>query len=142
MQPSSPPDKPTTGSRAPHHSRAVRILCLGSGILALVLAILGIFLPLLPTTPFILLAAACFARSSSRLHDWLLTQPVAGPVIRDWHNHRSMPARVKPWAVLLIVVSFSLSIWLMDSDWHRIMLGILMSVLLLALWRIPVRNEA
>jgi uncharacterized membrane protein YbaN (DUF454 family) len=124
----------------PHHSRAVRILCLGSGILALTLAILGIFLPLLPTTPFILLAAACFARSSNRLHDWLLTQPVAGPVIRDWQDYRSMPPRVKPWATLLILLSFSLSIWLMDSDWHRIMLGVLMAALLLALWRIPVRD--
>lgn len=105
------------------------------------LGILGIFLPLLPTTPFILLAAACFARSSDRLHDWLLTRPLAGPIIRDWHEHRSMPPRVKPWAATLIILSFGLSVWMMESSWHRIMLALLMSGLLIALWRIPVRKE-
>jgi uncharacterized membrane protein YbaN (DUF454 family) len=70
------------------------------------LAVLGIFLPLLPTTPFVLLAAACFARGSERLHDWLLAHHIAGPIIREWRLHRSMPPGIKPWAFVLMGLSF------------------------------------
>jgi uncharacterized membrane protein YbaN (DUF454 family) len=128
-------------SPTPHDSPIVRTLCLGGGILSLILAIAGIFLPLLPTTPFILLAAGCFARSSTRIHDWLLAQRIAGPIIREWHEHRSMPPGVKPWAFALISVSFGLSMFLMTSPWHRAMLLVLAGILALLLWRVPVRNN-
>ena len=72
----------------PHDSRMVRILYLTLGIASLVLAVLGVVLPVLPTTPFILLAAACFARSSERFHDRLLSNRFAGPIIREWREHR------------------------------------------------------
>lgn len=124
----------------PHDSPLVRALFLGAGTAALLLGLAGVFLPILPTTPFVLLAAACFARGSATLHDWLLAHRVAGPIIRAWHEHRAMPPGVKPWAFLLMAVSFGGSILLMDSPWHRAMLAALAAVLAFFLWRVPVRR--
>ena len=59
------------------------------------LGTLGIFVPLLPTTPFLLLAAACFVRSSDRLHNWLMNHRVYGPVIRGYREHKALPASSK-----------------------------------------------
>jgi len=109
----------------PHDSRLVRLLCLGAGITALLLGIAGVVLPLLPTTPFILLAAACFARSSVRFHDWLLNQRIAGPIIREWQTHRAMPRRAKRAAFALMLLSFGGSILFLDLLWHRLMLAAL-----------------
>jgi hypothetical protein len=125
----------------PHRSRLVRGICLATGISALFLGALGVVLPVLPTTPFVLLAAACFARSSERFHDWLLATRVAGPVIREWQLHRAMAPGVKRWAFVLLVVSFGTSILLMDSSWHRGMLAGLGVTLAWFLWRVPVRRE-
>ena len=61
------------------------------GWLAVVLATLGVVLPLLPTTPFLLLAAWCFARSSPRFHHWLLHRSWFGPYLRHWQQHRALP---------------------------------------------------
>jgi uncharacterized membrane protein YbaN (DUF454 family) len=122
-----------------HDSRLLRLLCLGGGVLALLLGVVGIFLPLLPTTPFILLAAACFARSSHRFHDALLGHPILGPIIQEWQTHRAMQRRVKHWAYLLMLLSFTTSILLMETLWHRLMLAALGLVLGFFLWRVPVR---
>ena len=62
---------------------------------ALATGIIGIFLPLLPTTPFVLLAAFCFARGSPRWEAWLLAHPRWGPMVRDWRDHRAIPWRAK-----------------------------------------------
>lgn len=123
-----------------HGSRLVRTLCLVLGIAALILGALGVFLPVLPTTPFVLLAAACFARGSVFFHDWLLGNRLAGPIIHEWQAHRAMPRRAKRWAYLLMAVSFGSSILLMESAWHRAMLGMLGGALLFFLWRVPVRE--
>lgn len=120
-------------------SRVVRALYIAVGGLALLLGVLGIFLPVLPSTPFVLLAAACFARSSERLHRYLLAQPHIGPIIHAWEAHRAMPPGVKPWAYALMALSFGVSILLMDSPWHRGMLAALALVLAVLLWRVPVR---
>lgn len=125
----------------PHDSRLVRALFIAAGVIALLLGILGAFLPVMPTTPFVLVAAACFARGSRRLHDWMLAHRVAGPVIREWHEHRSMPPGIKPWAFLLMALSFGFSIYLMESAWHRAMLVTLGGVLAFLLWRVPVRGK-
>ena len=76
-----------------------RMAYAGAGLIALGLGLLGVVLPGLPTTPFILLAAACFARSSQRMHDWLLTNRVTGPMLRDWVRHRILPRRVR-WVAI------------------------------------------
>ena len=68
-----------------HRSALVRGLYLVAGILALVAGVAGALLPVLPTTPFVLLAAACFARSSDRFYNAMLNHRIAGPIIADWH---------------------------------------------------------
>ncbi len=118
-----------------------RILLLCLGWLAIVLGTLGIVLPLLPTTPFVLLAAWCFARSSPRFHDWLLWRSPFGRYIRHWQQHRAMPPGAKGRAMLLIVITFSVSIYLVNMLWVRIMLGVMLCALLLFMWRIPVVAE-
>ena len=70
------------------------------GFLFLGLALLGVFLPLLPTTPFVLVAAACFAQSSERMHRWILTNRTFGPMVRDWEEKRCVSCRWRPsWAI-------------------------------------------
>nr|WP_283773181.1 DUF454 family protein [Craterilacuibacter sp. RT1T] len=112
------------------------------GCLALLLGLAGVFLPLLPTTPFVLLAAACFAKSSPRLHRALLAHQLAGPIIREWQTHRSMPPGVKPWALTLICLSFGSSMLLVPGNGHRLLLAIIAAILLGFLLRIPVRANA
>lgn len=81
-----------------------RTLFLALGMLCFGLGVLGAFLPLLPTTPFLLLAAACWARSSPRFHEWLLRHRVFGPTLRSWSRHRALPPGVKSKAIALLVV--------------------------------------
>ena len=123
-----------------HNSLFMRWLYLGVGITALLLGILGIFLPILPTTPFILLAAACFARSSERLHDFLLSNRITGPIIYGWCQYRSVSRRVKRWVYFMIVLSFSSSILMVSSYWLKSMLIALLIILIFFIWRIPVRD--
>ncbi len=72
------------------------------GTIALALGIIGIFLPLLPTTPFLLLAAALYFRSSRRLYDWLLRHPRLGTYIRNFRENKAIPLRVKIVSVTLL----------------------------------------
>lgn len=123
-----------------HDSRLVRGLYLTLGIAALILAVLGAVLPVLPTTPFVLLAAACFARGSKHFHDRLLANRFAGPIIREWREHHSIPRRVKRWVYLLMALSFGSSILLMPDVWQQAMLAVLGIVLAVFIWRIPVRD--
>lgn len=105
-----------------HRSRLVRGLYFAAGVAALVAGALGVVLPVLPTTPFVLLAAACFAKSSDRFYNALLRHRVAGPLIADWREHGAMKRKVKHWAALMMVLSFGASIWVLQSTWHRAML--------------------
>ena len=68
------------------------------------LGLLGVLLPLLPTTPFLLLASVCFARSSERCHRWLLTRPHLGPAIRDWEREGAIRPRTKIYATLVLAL--------------------------------------
>ncbi len=85
-------------------------LWIAAGLLALALGLLGIPLPLLPTVPFLLLAAFCFARGSNRLHDWLLAHPRLGPPIHDWRAHGAISMRAKATAALMLGLAFAGSV--------------------------------
>ncbi len=87
-----------------------RYLWGGLGGLSFGLGAVGIVLPLLPTTPFMLLAAFCFARSSPRLEQWLVGHPRFGPAIRDWQAHRAIAPRAKVLAMLAIAATFGISL--------------------------------
>ena len=73
----------------------MRRLYLAGGFLFVALGFIGAFLPVLPTTPFLILAAACFARSSDRLEGWLLNHPRFGPLLRQWRERGAIPMRAK-----------------------------------------------
>lgn len=115
-----------------------RTILLIIGWLAIALGTLGVFLPLLPTTPFILLAAWCFSRSSPRFHHWLLHRSWFGPYLRHWQQHRAMPPGAKSRAIAVIIVTFAVSLWLVNITWVRILLLAMLMCLLFFMWRIPV----
>lgn len=87
----------------------MRWVLIGCGWLSVCTGVIGIFLPLLPTVPFLLLAAACFAKSSERFHTWLLEHNSLGPLIRDYLNSGGMPLRAKRMAIGMVWVSFPVS---------------------------------
>jgi uncharacterized membrane protein YbaN (DUF454 family) len=98
-------------------ARVRRTLWMAAGVAALALGAAGVVLPLLPTTPFVLLAAFCFARSSPGLHRWLLRNRRFGPLIVAWRDERAIPARAKRAAFLAMAGVFLLSV-LFSAPWH------------------------
>ncbi len=88
-----------------------------SRFIAVGLAAAGVFLPLLPTTPFLLLAAACFARGSDRFYDALLSHRVFGPMIRDYREKGGISSRTKVASLSLLWLTISLSAFLALSSW-------------------------
>lgn len=85
----------------------LRILCLCLGWLMVALGVVGIFLPLLPTTPFLLVAAALFARSSPRFETWLVNHPQLGPPLRRWREKGAIAPRAKATALAMIAASYA-----------------------------------
>ena len=81
---------------------AVKIFLTILGLVSFALAVAGIFLPLLPTTPLLLLAAWCFVHSSPRLYEWLMQHPKFGPYIRNFRENRAIPLHVKVVAIVMI----------------------------------------
>jgi hypothetical protein len=123
-------------------ARPLRWLLSLIGTVALGLGLVGVLLPGLPTTPFILLAAACFARASPRLHQRMLSSAWIGPMLRDWENNRSLTRRVKSVALTMMVVMVAVSVWTFHGRvWLQ---AVLVLVGLLGVWvvgwRIPTRN--
>lgn len=107
------------------------------GLTALTLGLLGIVLPLLPTVPFILLAACCFARSSERLYHWLMTHPWFADALTQWQQQGAIRKGLKRKAMILSALSFSLSIVLVPLLWVKGLLFIMGLFLLWYLSRVP-----
>jgi uncharacterized membrane protein YbaN (DUF454 family) len=91
-------------------SRAAKLTWLIIGILSLGLGALGILLPLLPTTPLVLLAAFSFARSSERLHEWLINHDIFGALIDNWRQYGAISHRAKIVSVVSMVVILGISL--------------------------------
>lgn len=87
--------------------QAVRAAWVVAGFVSLFLGVVGIFVPVLPTTPFLLLASACFLRGSERMHRWLLSHGRLGKYIRDFEAGRGIPARAKVVAIAMMWVSIA-----------------------------------
>lgn len=89
---------------------SIRTLWTAAGLTCFGIGAVGVVVPLLPTVPFMLLAAFCFARGSDRFHDWLVNHPRFGPGIQDWQRHGAISRRGKIAAVLAACVTFSISL--------------------------------
>lgn len=117
-----------------------RGLLVAAGLLSLGLGLLGVVLPGLPTTPFVLLSAACFAKASPRLHRWLTQHRFLGPMVRDWETHRSLPLRVKWVSTSLMLTMVGLSAWqLAGRGWLQALVLALGLLGAWVVWRIPTR---
>jgi uncharacterized protein len=127
---------------AEHSRPMVRAALITAGTLCVGLGILGAFLPVLPTTPFLLLAAACYARSSRRFYRRLLASRMFGPLIDEWRRHRAIPYRTKVSAIVLMGATLGVSIALVRPWWLQCLLGLLGVVLAVFLYRIPSRRIA
>ncbi len=125
-----------------HRFLWVRLAFAALGTLFLLIGIIGIFTPVLPTTPFLLLATACYARSSHRFYNWLMNQPALGPLIVEWRAHRSIPWRVKLVAVVTMTLTFGSSIIFFIKD-GRLQLALAFFGLTMVVWlyRIPSRDR-
>ncbi|WP_108651385.1 YbaN family protein [Dongshaea marina] len=103
-------------------NRGVRYALLALGWLSLGLGILGAILPLLPTTPFVLLAAWCFGRTSPRFHQWLQNHPRLGPFVKTWQQQGGVHRRTRNRALLLMWVSLVVSMLLLGRVWSTLLL--------------------
>lgn len=124
------------------NSLALRFVFAGLGTVFAALGLAGVFLPVLPTTPFLLLSAACFARASTRIYNWLLNHTLFGPVILEWRQHRAVPYRTKRVALALLTASMAGTIVFFLEDWRAQSAMTIFGVALgIALWRMPSRDE-
>ncbi|MGB2741386.1 MAG: YbaN family protein [Cognaticolwellia sp.] len=111
-----------------------------SGIFFVALAFIGAFLPLLPTTPFLLVAATCFAKSSPRMHKMLLANKVFGPMIYHWEQSRSIPKRAKVLALSSIIIASLWSCYILPTIWLKVLVVALVVWPFVFLWRLPVSD--
>lgn len=119
----------------------VRYLLTGIGLTAVAVGMLGVVLPVLPTTPFLLLAAACFARSSERFHDWLMNMPVFGQYIRDYKAGKGIPVRVKIFALAVLWTTILVSvIWIIPVLFVKVLLIAIASAVTTYIVRLPNRR--
>lgn len=101
------------------------------------LGLLGVVLPLLPTVPFMILAAFCFARSSERVHAWLLSHPVFGPPIVDWRERGAITLRAKRLATASIAVVFGISLLIGVGQVVLIIQAATLGLVLAFIWSRP-----
>ena len=118
----------------------VRAVLIVVGTASLVVGTIGVVVPVLPSTVFFLIAAACYARASERLYRWLLAQRYVGPVVGEWRRSRSLPPGVKARALLAVAITFGVSLLLVDSLLVRGILVTIGVILAVFLARLPVRN--
>lgn len=115
----------------------MKLVWLITGFAALGLGALGVLLPLLPTVPFLLLAAFCFARSSERFHLWLTTHPVFGPPIEDWRRSGAIRPAGKRAATISIIAAFLISVFLELPPWVLGVQAVVLSCVLIFIWSRP-----
>lgn len=113
-----------TTAPAPLTRPWLRPFVFAAGIVFLVLGVVGAFLPVVPTTGPLILAAFCFSRSSPRIHTWLVTHRSLGPAVREFQEHRRIPARAKVLAVATMVPAFAYSVgWVVGHPAARLALA-------------------
>lgn len=108
------------------------------GCIFFALGVIGAFLPVMPTTPFLLVAAFCWARSSKKFHHWLVTHPIFGPPIQDWNERGAIRLPIKITATILMVVTPTVTL-LIDGipDWAKLTYVGVIAAVLIFIWTRP-----
>lgn len=114
-----------------------KYLWMGLGWISVGLGVVGIFLPLVPTTPFLLLAAFAFSKGSERLHDWLLTHPKLGPPIHNWQQHGAVSRKIKVVASTAMLLLLVLSVAMGAPGWVIASQAVVLCGVALFLWSRP-----
>lgn len=124
--------RPDTAPRSPSTKRptpAVRALYLSAAAVFFALGVAGAFLPVLPTTPFVLLTSWCLVRSSPRLHARLRSSPLFGPLLADWERHHGVRLHVKLSALGILICAVGASLWWGHlAPWLEITLVVLAAI--------------
>jgi len=122
-----------------HNSPAVRWAFLIVGWIFFVLGIIGALLPVMPTAPFILLAAGCWARSSRRFHFWLINHKYFGKFVRDWEERRAVPLYAKWLATIMMSISTAMLFYRLPADtlWVAWLVAAVCSSVAIYLFRLP-----
>ena len=111
------------------------------GLLLVAIGIVGIFVPGLPTTIFLIAAAACFANSSPWLHDWLMSHPWFGPIIKNWQETRSIPRKAKVIALTMMLAACVYTWWMLDTLWLKAVIFALMIFPAIFVYRLPLTEN-
>jgi len=123
-------------------SKPVKWLLVIAGSLSLGLGILGILLPVLPTTPFLLLSAACYVRGSERLYRWLLATKHLGNYIRAWREKKGIALGLKISIISLMLITIAITvIFFIDALWLRLLLGAIAMLVTYHILRLPIYRK-
>lgn len=122
-----------------HHNRVVRLIFMILGSVFFLLGLIGIVLPVLPTTPFILLTAACWAKGSVKFNHWLLNHKVFGKIVLNWQQHRAIPRRAKYLAWSMMALSCGMLFYRLSDNWYWLAWLTTLICLTVAIWmsRLP-----
>lgn len=116
--------------------KGILVVC---GTLCVGLGILGVLLPVVPTTPFLLLAATCYANSSERFYVWLLTNRFFGQYIRDWREKKGLTVATKVWVIFVLATTMGLSMYFAPLMPVRVGLGVIGVGVSVYIWRLPTK---
>ena len=114
---------------------SLKYLWIGLGWLFVALGLVGIALPLLPTTPFLLLAALCFSKGSDKIYQWLITHPTLGPPINDWREKRAITRRSKIVATASMLILLVITLLVGAPLWAAGAQAVILSIVATFLWR-------
>lgn len=136
----SPPSPGAEPATARH--RVTRAVWFAAGVTATVVGLIGIALPILPTTGPLIIAVACFARSSARMEAWVLSLPGVGQQIADYRAGLGMRRRIKVYVTAIITLAIAFSVWRVGIGWVQVCI-VALGVLALAdiWWRVPTRER-
>jgi len=115
----------------------MKVLWFTAGCTSVALGAIGIILPLLPTVPFLLLAAMCFAKSSSKAHNWLINHLILGPPIQDWYSNGAIRRPAKICASVCIIAAFILSLAFSIAWWALVLQAIVLTCVSVFIWSRP-----
>lgn len=132
------PAKSSSRMPAPFQQRGLSLLYVLLGWICLLLGAIGVFLPLIPTTPFVLLAAFCFSRGSQSMHNWLLENKTFGPAIKEWETSRIIRPRAKWLSTIMMSLAIAYAVVFKQIGLipKAVMLVVLL-IILIFIWSCP-----